>query len=202
MLTGSHHIRERSLAPAMPCKEPGKSSRNSPAIVFFRGPAQRLLTLRPARSPSRLATLYIESSDSLVASAAASIASTGWSEPVPGQECHPLKSSAFHGALLRRQGRAVAPFIKGQPVIKARAQIILRHLEQGHSYFTSLGCVVWPHLLHMYRPSTWATIGRNSRPNTQYGHRTVPSICVLSFVVGRVTAGQNLSEGCRSGVFV
>jgi hypothetical protein len=41
-----------------------------------------------------------ESSDSFVASAAASIA-TGWSEPVPGREFHPLKSSAFHGALLR-----------------------------------------------------------------------------------------------------
>ena len=41
--------------------------------------------------------LSIESSDSFVASAAASIA-TGWSEPVPGRELHPLKSSAFHGA--------------------------------------------------------------------------------------------------------
>ena len=59
------------------------------------------LTLWPARSPSRLATLYIESSDSFVASAAVSIA-TGWSEPVPGREFHPLKSSAFHGALLRQ----------------------------------------------------------------------------------------------------
>ena len=57
--------------------------------------------LWPARSPSRLATLYIESSDSFVASAAASIA-TGRSEPVPGRELHPLKSSAFHGALLHQ----------------------------------------------------------------------------------------------------
>src|SRR5580692_3628295 len=47
---------------------------------------------------SRHATLYTESSDSFVASAAASIA-TGWSEPVPGRELHPLQSSAFHGAL-------------------------------------------------------------------------------------------------------
>jgi len=62
--------------------------------------------LWPVRSPSRLATLYIESSDSFVASAAASIA-TGWSEPIPGRELHPLKSSAFHGALLR-QPRPVA----------------------------------------------------------------------------------------------
>jgi hypothetical protein len=58
------------------------------------GPAQRSLTLRPARSRSRHATLYIESFDSFVASATASIA-TGWSEPVPGRELHPLKSSAF-----------------------------------------------------------------------------------------------------------
>jgi hypothetical protein len=45
-------------------------------------------------------TLYTESSDGSVTLAAASIA-TGWSEPVPGWELHPLKSSAFHGALLR-----------------------------------------------------------------------------------------------------
>ena len=67
----------------------------------FSRPAQRSLTLRPARSRSRHATLYTESSDSFVASAAVSIA-TGWSEPVPGRELHPLKSSAFHGALLRQ----------------------------------------------------------------------------------------------------
>jgi hypothetical protein len=59
------------------------------------------LTLRPVRSPSHHVTLYTESSDSFVASAAASIA-TGWSEPVPGRELHPLKSSAFPGALLRQ----------------------------------------------------------------------------------------------------
>ena len=53
-------------------------------------------------------TLYTESSDSFVASAAASIA-TGWSEPVPGRELHPLKSSAFHGALLRQRSRSGAP---------------------------------------------------------------------------------------------
>jgi len=59
------------------------------------------LTLRPARSRSRQATLYIESSDSFVASAADSIA-TGWSEQVPGRESHPLKSSTFLGARLRQ----------------------------------------------------------------------------------------------------
>ena len=85
-----------SIDGGLPCV----TVRSAPATVFSR-PAQRLLTLWPARSPSRHATLYIESSDSFVASAAASIA-TGWSEPVPGRESHPLKSSAFHGALLQQ----------------------------------------------------------------------------------------------------
>ena len=85
------------------CGLPCVTVRSAPAIVFS-GPAQRSLRLWPARSPSRLATLYIESSDSFIACAAASIA-TGWSEPVPGRELHPLKSSAFHGALLHQQCR-------------------------------------------------------------------------------------------------
>jgi hypothetical protein len=79
---------------------PRVTVRSAPAIVFSR-PAQRSLTLRPARSRSRLATLYTESSDRFVTSAGASIA-TGWSEPVPGRKLHPLKSSAFHGALLQQ----------------------------------------------------------------------------------------------------
>jgi hypothetical protein len=83
------------------------NSQVAPAIVFS-GPAQRSLMLWPARSPSRLATLYVESSDSFVASAAASIA-TGWSKPVPGRELHTLKSSAFHGALLRQQSAPPGP---------------------------------------------------------------------------------------------
>ena|SRR6516162_2647227 len=74
--------------------------RSAPAIIVS-GPAQRSLTLRPARSRSRLATLSIESSDSFVASTIVSIA-TGGSEPVPGRELHPLKSSAFHGAPLHQ----------------------------------------------------------------------------------------------------
>ena len=44
------------------------------------------LTLWPARSPSRQATLYTESSDSFVASAAASIA-TGGANQFPGGSC-------------------------------------------------------------------------------------------------------------------
>jgi hypothetical protein len=85
-----------SIDGGLPCEK----VRSAPAIIVS-GPAQRSLTLWPARSPSRLATLYIESSGSFVASAAVSIA-TGWSEPVPGRESHPLNSSAFHGALFRQ----------------------------------------------------------------------------------------------------
>jgi len=85
-----------SIVGGLPCV----TVRSAPAIIVSR-PAQRSLTLWPARSRSRHATLSIESSDSFVASAAASIA-TGWNEPVPGRELHPLKSSAFHGALFRQ----------------------------------------------------------------------------------------------------
>src|SRR5215475_15750600 len=46
-------------------------------------------------------TLCTESSDGSVTLSAASVV-TRWSEPVPGWELHPLKSSAFHGALFRQ----------------------------------------------------------------------------------------------------
>jgi hypothetical protein len=57
-----------SIASGLPCNK----ARSAPAITVS-GPAQRSLTLRPARSPSRLATLYTEGSDSFVASTAAAI---------------------------------------------------------------------------------------------------------------------------------
>jgi hypothetical protein len=44
------------------------------------------------------ATFYTEGFSDFVTSAAASIA-TGWSEPVPGWDLHPLWTNAFHGAL-------------------------------------------------------------------------------------------------------
>jgi hypothetical protein len=69
---------------------------SAPALFFSR-PAQRSLTLRPARSPSRLATLYTRGFSSLVASTAALIA-TGWSEPVPGRVYHRCGPPPFHGA--------------------------------------------------------------------------------------------------------
>jgi hypothetical protein len=69
---------------------------SAPALSVS-GPAQRLLTLRPARSPSRLATLCTRGFSSLVASTAALIA-TGWSEPVPGRVYPRCGPPPFHGA--------------------------------------------------------------------------------------------------------
>src|SRR5882724_1072807 len=84
-----------SIVSGLPCEK----VRSAPAIVFSR-PAQRSLTLWPARSPSRQATLYTEGSDSFVASAAASIA-TGWSEPSSRAGVAPAEvQRLFHGALL------------------------------------------------------------------------------------------------------
>jgi hypothetical protein len=78
-----------------------------------------LLTLWPARSRSRHATLSIESSDSFVASAAASIA-TGWSEPVPGRDFPPLKSSAFHDAHFQQLTNSSSR-LRRDPAIKENA---------------------------------------------------------------------------------
>jgi len=69
---------------------------SAPALSVS-GPAQRSLTLRPARSPSRLATLCTRGFSSLVASTAALIA-TGWSEPVPGRVFPRCGPPPFHGA--------------------------------------------------------------------------------------------------------
>jgi hypothetical protein len=114
-----------SIVSGLPCEK----VRSAPAIIVS-GPAQRSLTLWPARSPSRLATLYTESSDSFVASAAVSIV-TGWSEPVPGRELHPLESSAFHGALLRQLSgqssiawRVAAPRYRG--IVAPTTQLVGR----------------------------------------------------------------------------
>jgi hypothetical protein len=62
---------------------PSNTGRFGSCIVGF-GPAQRSLTLRPARSPSRLATLCTRGFSIFVASTTALIA-TGWSESVPGR---------------------------------------------------------------------------------------------------------------------
>jgi hypothetical protein len=129
-----------SIVSGLPCV----TVRSAPAIIVS-GPAQRSLTLWPARSPSRLTTLSIESSDSFVASAAVSIA-TGWNEPVPGRELHPLKSSAFHGALLRQQSDRGLPrprlFTFDQFSILAipydASQPALPALEEVMEYFAEL----------------------------------------------------------------
>jgi hypothetical protein len=72
----------------LPCEK----VRSAPCNGCFR-PAQRSLTSWPARSPSRLATLYIKSSDSVVALPRFDCYECN--EPVPGQELRLLKSSAF-----------------------------------------------------------------------------------------------------------
>src|SRR5258706_4679785 len=69
---------------------------SAPALSVS-GPAQRSLTLRPARLLSRLATLCTRGFSSLVASTAALIA-TGWSEPVPGRVYPRCGPPPFHGA--------------------------------------------------------------------------------------------------------
>jgi hypothetical protein len=69
----------------MPAREVGQNIHHydhnavNPVTTLAR-PAQRSLTLRPARSPCRLATLSIEGFSGFVAFTTASIA-TGWSEP-------------------------------------------------------------------------------------------------------------------------
>ena len=90
-----------SIGSGLPCEK----VRSAPAIVVS-GPAHRCVTLWPACSPRRLATLSIAGSGSFVASPIVSMA-TGWSEAVPGRELHPLKCSAFHGALFRQQFRTL-----------------------------------------------------------------------------------------------
>jgi hypothetical protein len=66
--------------------------------LFFRGLLNVSFTLRFARSRSRQTTLHAETSDSFLASAAASIASTGWSEPVPGREFSPAEGQRLSQA--------------------------------------------------------------------------------------------------------
>ena len=107
---------------------------SAPALVFSR-PAQRSLTLRPARSPSRLATLYTRGFSSLVASTAALIA-TGWSEPVPGRAYSRCGPTSFHGAhekLVYRDLRITS----GLPVIRQESPFCRRILEllyANHTY--------------------------------------------------------------------
>ena len=66
-----------------------------------------------------------ESSDSFVASTVASIV-TRWSEPVPARELHPLKSSAFHGALFQQLPLALEPLQAAWAAIpRANRQVCL-----------------------------------------------------------------------------
>ena len=67
--------------------------RSAPALPVS-GPAQRSLRYSLHVRGVAIATLYIEGFSSFVTSTAASIA-TGWSEPVPGRDLHPLKTTTF-----------------------------------------------------------------------------------------------------------
>ena len=64
--------------------------RSAPALPVS-GPAQRSLRYSLHVRGVAIATLYIEGFSSFVTSTAVSIA-TGWSEPVPGRDLHPLKA--------------------------------------------------------------------------------------------------------------
>ena len=67
--------------------------RSAPALPVS-GPAQRSLRYSLHARGVAIATLYIEGFSGFVTSTAASIA-TGWSEPVPGRDLHPLKATTF-----------------------------------------------------------------------------------------------------------
>jgi hypothetical protein len=79
---------------------PSSNGGSAPALCFSR-PAQRSLTLRPACSPSRLRDPYIGGFSGFVSSTAAPIA-TGWSEPAPGRDFHPLWTDTFSRRTLLR----------------------------------------------------------------------------------------------------
>ena len=86
--------------------------------VFTHVTASRL-----AESPLTLSTRGFSG---FIASATALIA-TGWSEPVPGWDLHPLKNSAFHGAPLGRwDEKAGLP----RDAIRSQCSTCLKHKEK------------------------------------------------------------------------
>ena len=87
----------RSLL-SIDCGLPRDYSRVGSCIVCFEACSAFTLVTACTLAKSPKATLYTGGSGSFVASTAAPIA-TGWSEPVPGRDFHPLWTSAFHGAL-------------------------------------------------------------------------------------------------------
>jgi enamine deaminase RidA (YjgF/YER057c/UK114 family) len=54
---------------------------------------------------------------------------TGWSEPVPGRELHPLKSNAFHGALFRQLDELLADAGVDKTAIVS-ARLYLQHVTR------------------------------------------------------------------------
>jgi hypothetical protein len=136
------------------------------------------------------ATLYTESSDSFVASAAASIA-TGWSEPVPGREFHPLKSSAFHGALLRQR----SGFRRSKQIAVHRS----RRQRTGAPQNRNEGCHdydCWD--VHTNKDRYWVI----TCPTNLYPQKYFPSLdFTLSFHIGvsaRIVAMQRGARTCTA----
>jgi hypothetical protein len=99
----AHDWRSRQGRPLLIAPRTDPDGRSLAHPVLLADQAAKRTACPHTRPPvqSRLATLSIESSGSFVASAIVSIAS-GWNEPVPGWELHPLKFSASQGALLRQ----------------------------------------------------------------------------------------------------
>jgi hypothetical protein len=79
---------------------PHISGGSAPALSFSR-PVRHLRDYGLHARQVAFATLYTGGSSRFVASTTAPIA-TGWSEPVPGWEFHPLLTSASHGAPINR----------------------------------------------------------------------------------------------------
>jgi hypothetical protein len=104
-----------------------------------------------------------------------------------GAESPCLKRSMAIQSMIRSVRPSVhdgnAPPLRAKTVQPATDEFTNRkHLRQRHWYAASPGRAVWPHLSQMYLPSTWATMGRNSRPETQLGHRTMSFIALTSGV--------------------
>ena len=92
--------------------------RSAPALPVS-GPAQRSLRYSLHARGVAIATLYIEGFSGFVTSTAASIA-TGWSDPVPGRDLHPLKTTTFPQRtwIVGKQEVVSLPVARAQPTTR------------------------------------------------------------------------------------
>ena len=92
---------------------------SAPALRVSRF-TQRSLTLRPARSPGRQATLCPGGFRRFVTLPTAPGA-TGWSDPVPGRDLHPLKTNAFaRRTVISRLPPETTPAVRDIPKLPGR----------------------------------------------------------------------------------